>query len=105
MIEALLDARIHRADIIDRQFGMRCADQLSQRLGKRFRTLARARDDENTGVIAISVRQVNRALSLRFGERRLFHRADDADNGEQLCFVCFVATARSCWPSAPPLGQ
>ena len=37
--------------------------------------------------VAISVRQVNRALPLRFGELRLFYRADDADNGEQLCVV------------------
>ena len=79
-IRLSVDARVHRANVIDRQFGIGRAHQLSQRLGERFRTLARARDDENTGVVAISVRQVNRALSLRFGERGLFHRADDADN-------------------------
>ena len=63
---------------------MRSADQLSQRLGERFRTLARARDDENTGALAVGVRQVNRPLPLRFGELRLFYRADNADNGEEL---------------------
>ena len=37
--------------------------------------------------VAMSVRQVNRALPLRFRELRLFYRADDADNGEQLRVV------------------
>ena len=73
---------------------MRGADQFPQRLGERFRTLARARDDENTGALAISVRQVNRSLPLRFGELRLFYRADNADNGEEVSppsrFVCQV---------------
>ncbi len=80
--ETVRDARIHRADVIDREVGMRRADQFSQRLGKRFRTLARARDDENIGRRAIGERQVNRPLPLRFRELRLFYRADDADNGE-----------------------
>ena len=44
--EALRDARIHRADVIDRQIRIGRAHQFSQRLGKRFRALARARDHE-----------------------------------------------------------
>ncbi len=40
----------------------------------------------------MSVGQVNRPLPLRLRELRLFYRTDDADNGEQLCFVRFVAT-------------
>ena len=70
---------------------MRCAHQLAQRLGERFRALACTGDDENTLVVAISVRQVNRALPLRFGERGLLHCADDADNCKQLRVVFFVA--------------
>ncbi len=69
---------------------MRCAHQLAQRLGERFRALACAGDDENTGAVAITVRQVNRALPLRFGERGLLHCADDADNCKQLRVVFFV---------------
>jgi hypothetical protein len=30
-------------------------------------------------------------LPRRFGELGLFHRADDADNGEELCVICFIA--------------
>ncbi len=45
--ETFLDARFHRADVTEREVGMRGADQPSQRLGKRFWALARARDDEN----------------------------------------------------------
>ena len=41
--------------------------------------------------LAIGVRQVNRPLPLRFGEPRLFYRADNADNGEEICFLLFVA--------------
>ena len=85
--QTVRDARIHRADVIDREFRIGCAHQFSQRLGKRFRALARARDDENVAGVAIKVRQVNRALPLRFRELRLFYRADDADNGEQFCLV------------------
>ena len=56
--------------------------------------LARAHDDKNTGAVAISVRQVNRPLSLRFGEFRLFYRADNADNGEEvfLLHLAFFVT-------------
>ena len=53
--QAVRDARVHRADVIDRQVGIGRAHQFAQRLGERFRALARARDDENTGVVAISV--------------------------------------------------
>ena len=45
--EALGDARFHRANVIEREIGMRGAHQLSQRFGERFRTLARPRDDEH----------------------------------------------------------
>ena len=89
--QAVCDARIHRAEVIDRKVRIGCAHQFSQRLGKRFRTLARARDDENVDAVAIKERQVNRALPLRFRELRLFYRADDADNGEQFCVVRVVA--------------
>jgi hypothetical protein len=66
---------------------MRCAHQLSQRLGERFRALARANDDKNAGALAVSVRQVNGSLSLRFGELRLFYRPDNADNGEEVSLL------------------
>ncbi len=85
--EALRDACIHRADVIERELRMRGANQLAQRLSERFRTLARARDDENTGTVAIGVRQVNRPLPLRFRELRLFYRADNADDGEEFCLL------------------
>src|SRR6476646_3618270 len=67
------------------------ANELSQRLDERFRTLARAHDDENAIATALSVGQVDRPLPLRLGKLRLFYRTDDADNGEQLCFLRFVA--------------
>ncbi len=72
---------------------MRGADELSQRLGERFRALARARDDENAAVTGtMGVGQVNRPLTLRLRELRLFYCTDNADNGKELCFVRFVAT-------------
>jgi hypothetical protein len=80
--ETVRDARIHGAEIIDRQIRISCAHEFSQRFSKRFRTLTRARDDENTAVVPISERQVNCALPLRFRELRLFYRADNADNSE-----------------------
>ena len=30
-------------------------------------------------------------MSLRFGQLCLFYRADHADNGEELCVICFIA--------------
>src|ERR1041385_9431558 len=70
---------------------MRRVHELAQRLGKRFRALTRARNNEYTLAVAISVRHVNRALSLRFGERGLLDCTDDPDTCEQLRLVFFVA--------------
>src|ERR1700739_4391882 len=74
---------------------MRCADQLSKCLGERFGALARANDDEYAVVVAKGRRQINRALTLHFGEIRLFYRADNADDGEQLRIIQFVAESES----------
>ena len=51
--QAVRDARIHRAEVIDRKIRIGRAHQFAQRLGKRFRTLARPRDDENVDAVAI----------------------------------------------------
>ena len=48
-------------------------------------------DDKNVAGVAIKERQINRALSLRFRELRLFYRADDPDNGEQFRLVGIAA--------------
>ena len=66
---------------------VRGAHQLPQRIGERFRALARAGHHEDIGGVSIVVRHVNRTLPLRFRELRLFYRADDADNGEQQSVV------------------
>jgi hypothetical protein len=89
--QALRDARIHRAEIIDRQIRIGRAHQFSQRLSKRFRSLARSRDDEDVDAVGIHERQVDRALPLRFRELRLFYRADHTDNSEQFCVVRVAA--------------
>ena len=89
--QGVVNPRLHRADIIDRQLRIGGSHQFSQRIGKRFRALARARRDKDVPGVPIKEGQVNRTLSLRFRQLRLFHRADDTNNGEQFCVVRVVA--------------
>src|SRR5207249_6016134 len=100
--KTLRNARIHGAEVIDRKVRIGRAHQFSQRLSKRFRTLARAGDDEDVDAVGIHERQVDRALPLRFGELRLFYRADHTDNGEQLCVVRVVALKYALTKCAAP---
>ena len=51
--QALRDARIHGAEVIDRKVRIGRAHQFPQRLSKRFRALARSRDDENVDAVGI----------------------------------------------------
>ena len=62
--KALRDPRLHRPDVIDRQLRISFPHQVSQRIGKRFRALTRARHHEDVGVLIV-VRHVNRTLPLR----------------------------------------
>jgi hypothetical protein len=77
--------------VVDRDLGLIYSDQLSQRLGERFRTLARARDDENGGLAVMGVGQVNGPLPWSFRELCLFYRTNNADDREEFRLVRFVA--------------
>ena len=71
----------------NREVGICGADQLSQRLGERFRALARARDDENTGRRCDRRKADKPPPAPAFRELRLFYRADNADNGEEISLL------------------
>ena len=103
--EAVRDARFHRADVIDREIGMRCAHQLSQRLGERFRPLARARDDENAVAVALGVRQVNRPLPRASVSSACFTAPTTPTMVKSFASSDSLPTTQTFWPSAPPLGQ
>ena len=62
---------------------------LLQRQPERFRWKAGADDDEEAVIDTEGIWIIDRALGFVFGEPRLFHAADNADDGE-----CFGILAR-----------
>ena len=75
---------LHRADVVDRQLGVDLPDDLLQRQPERFRRQAGADDHEEAVVGTVGVGIIDGALGVVVGEPRLFHGADDADDGECL---------------------
>ena len=74
------------------ELGVGLPNDFLQLQPERFRWKAGADDHEKVRVRTQGVGIVNRALGCTLGEPRLFHRADDADNGECIGIACLFWT-------------
>ena len=81
---------VHRPEVGDRQLGIDRADDLPQRVPESLGPQAGAGHDEDVAVGAVDEGIVDGAQGIVLGERRLFDRADDADDAEGVGVGAFL---------------